>query len=89
MNVEYVSKQSVIELFEILADKMDFSALKVVRQLQGAVIDMVPADVKPITHGKIKPYNNIIICSNCSHPLFGMNTNYCGHCGCKLDGNCI
>ena len=59
-----------------------------------AAIWRIPAaDVAPVIHARwireepngANGFRECLICSECHQPHFGINRNYCPHCGAKMD----
>ena len=54
-----------------------------------AIERILAADVAPVRHGRwIASHDEFCACSICKYPVYaGWNqTNYCPHCGAKMDG---
>lgn len=54
-----------------------------------AIERILAADVAPVVHGRwITSHDEFCACSICKYPVYvGWNqTNYCPHCGAKMDG---
>lgn len=93
---EYIDKEDLLELYdpcEILHMGLDPETEKVpfmvVRQ---NIIDMIPADVKPVVHGYwINEPDRYFHwhCSECGYVISGPHRefNYCPNCGTKMHGD--
>lgn len=85
---EYIERQALIQ--DLL--RRNFCPVLVKR----AILNAPAADVAPVLHARWEPYQTPIetrqsgwICTNCSgvqKDLSNGDTEYCPHCGAKMDG---
>ena len=89
---EYIKREATIKAMEkadytAIADDADSCKADYLRE----IIESVPAaDVVPVVHGKWMPFHSeaagdIQYCSACEIG-FDAKTDYCPHCGAKMDG---
>lgn len=96
---EYIEREALIELIEENSEtKFDWSECVDIDILRPAIRDIPAADVAPVVHAEWKQGGGIHYCSNCgegalyryigsySPDVYQELTEYCPHCGAKMNG---
>lgn len=93
---EYITKEAAIQVFEwgeadVIEDYGDGCNFGFSRGIIKSAINAIPAaDVAPVVNGRWVPFHSeaagdIQYCSACDIG-FDAKTDYCPHCGAKMDG---